>query len=253
MVGFLLSQTPPLEFIMTSAYYWDLYVLYVKNCERENYINDIDPHHYRMEWNHFWPRCVFGDWPVGQWLTLKQHAIASALQTLVFKENCMFSTHKSYLPPSLLELAWPYYCKASSVNGVKGGIKGAAVINAEKDENGKSMQAVKAGVACHAKKDANGRSLHALKFHSEKDENGKSVVSVKGGAACHKEKDKNGKSLHNLKLHSEKDENGKSIVAMKTSSQVWQSTVDGFTSNAGNVSKHNRANGWPREARVRLS
>jgi len=142
-------KTLPLKFIMSTKY-WDLYVYYVKKCERENYINDIDPNHYEMEWNHFWPQCIFGDWPVGQYLTLKQHAIATALQTLVFKRNCMFRTHKNYLPPNLLALAWPYYCEASSVNGKKGSAKGNLVAHAEKDESGRSVTAVKAGAGAAA-------------------------------------------------------------------------------------------------------
>jgi hypothetical protein len=97
--------------------YWDLYVAYVDKCVRDNWINDIDPHHYDMEWNHFLPKSVFGDQPIGQWLSLKQHAIASALQTLVFRRNCMFSQHKDYLPDYLLELAWPYYTKMCADNG----------------------------------------------------------------------------------------------------------------------------------------
>jgi hypothetical protein len=160
-----------------STYYWDLYVLYIKNCERENYINDLDPHHYEMEWNHFWPQCVFGEWPVGQWLTSRQHAIASALQTLVFKENCMYGGQKNYLPPALLELAWPYFCQARRRVAVE-------VIHKKKNENGKSVHAVKAGIAVaaviHAEKDENGKSLHAVKagiaaaagFHLKKDGNG---------------------------------------------------------------------------------
>jgi hypothetical protein len=133
-----------------STKYWDLYVYYVKKCERENYENDIDPAHYQMEFNHFWPKCIFGEWPVGQWLTLKQHAIATALQTLVFKRNCMFSTHKSYLPPRLLELAWPYFREACRTNALKINneerqkylSKGRQKLHAEKDENGLSAFAV---------------------------------------------------------------------------------------------------------------
>ena len=94
--------------------YWDFYIAYIAKCVRENYANDIDPGHYRMEWNHFLPQCLFGDQPVGHWLTFKQHAIASALQTLGLKENCMTGMMKKYLPDELLKLAWPYYCLASS-------------------------------------------------------------------------------------------------------------------------------------------
>jgi hypothetical protein len=53
--------------------------------------------------------------------------------------------------------------------------------------------------------------------------------------------------------HAKKDELGRSVTAMKTNSQVWQSTVDGFTSTAGPVACHNKANGWDPAARVRIS
>ena len=86
--------------------YWDLYVAYMDYCVRYNFENDIDPHHYKMEWNHYLPQCIFGDQPVGQYLSLKQHAIASALQTLAFNKNCMCGWHKKYLPDRLLTLAW---------------------------------------------------------------------------------------------------------------------------------------------------
>jgi hypothetical protein len=142
--------------------YWDLYVLYLERCKTENYINDIDPAHYEMEFNHFWPKSIFGDWPVGQFLTVRQHAIASALQTLVFKENCMCAWHKQYLPPKLLEWAWPYYCGAQSKS-----IKEKLVtIHSNKDENGKSVNAVKSG------------KKGAAKLHEEKDENGLSVFAL---------------------------------------------------------------------------
>ncbi len=92
--------------------YWDLYVAYVHYCVEYNRKHDIDPHHYEMEWNHFLPQCLFGDQPIGQYLLLKQHAIASALQTLAFKTNCMCGWHKKYLPAKLIELAWPHYCES---------------------------------------------------------------------------------------------------------------------------------------------
>jgi hypothetical protein len=105
--------------------YWDLYVAYITKCVRDNWINDIDPHHYEMEWNHFLPKCVFGDWPIGQWLTKRQHAVASALQTLAFGKNCMFGWHKHHIPENLLVLAWPFYCKHAKKNAVIGGKKAA--------------------------------------------------------------------------------------------------------------------------------
>jgi len=89
--------------------YWDLYIVYIDKCVRENYANDIDPHHYEMEENHFLPKCLFKGHGPTQWLTLKQHAIASALQTLALRKNCMTGMMKKYLSEKLLELAWPFY------------------------------------------------------------------------------------------------------------------------------------------------
>lgn len=94
--------------------YWDLYVAYVNKCVADNWANDIDPAHYEMEWNHFLPQCIFGDQPVGHYLLLRQHAIASALQTLAFKRNCLCGWHKRLLPPALLELSWPFYCSSKT-------------------------------------------------------------------------------------------------------------------------------------------
>ena len=100
--------------------YWDLYVAYVNKCVKENKEQGFDPHHYAMEWNHFLPKCIFGDQPVGHWLTIKQHAIASALQTLTFKQNCMTGMMKKYLPEKLLELAWHLYGKKGELNPMFG-------------------------------------------------------------------------------------------------------------------------------------
>ena len=67
--------------------------------------------------------------------------------------------HKQYIPPKLLELAWPYYCEAR----VKSGVKMAAVTHAEKDEFGKSIHGVKNAERLHAEKDEFGRSVNAVK------------------------------------------------------------------------------------------
>jgi hypothetical protein len=86
---------------------------------KENKEQGIDPHHYEMEWNHWLPKACFPDLPLGQYLTLNQHAIASALQTLALKNNCMCGWHKKYLPEKLLELAWPLFCFEASQRSKK--------------------------------------------------------------------------------------------------------------------------------------
>jgi hypothetical protein len=94
--------------------YWDLYVAYIAKCVKENKEQDIDPHHYEMEWNHWLPKACFPDLPLGQYLTLKQHSIASSLQTLALKKNCMCGWHKKHLPSQLWDLSGPLYGLDSS-------------------------------------------------------------------------------------------------------------------------------------------
>ena len=245
--------------------YWDLYLEYIKKCVNDNWINDVDPHHYQMEWNHWLPKACFPDLPLGQWLTLRQHAVASALQTLALKENCMCGWHKKHLPSQLLELAWPYYCEAAK--------KAYEKLHPKKDKFGRSAYAMGLLEKVNEEKDEFGRSLNAVKAvkrmnevtHAEKDEFGRSLNAVKAvkkmQEVVHAEKDELGRSVHGVKsaekLHEEKDEFGKSFNAVKagevTSSQVWESTKDGFTGNAGNVAQHNRARGWSPNDRKRVS
>jgi hypothetical protein len=158
----------------------------------------------------------------------------------------------------------------------KGAEKMNKKIHEAKDENGKSLHSLEISKNLHEAKDENGKSLHTLNLHREKDENGKSLHALN----IHKEKDENGKSLHalemNKKLHEAKDGNGKSLQGLKNSDrlheakdedgkslqgienakrlhdQIWESTIDGFRSNAGNVARHNRANGWDPNARIRV-
>lgn len=97
--------------------YWDLYVEYVHHCVEHNKKHDIDPEHYEMEWNHFLPKAVFGDWPIGQYLLKKQHSIASALQSLALNKNCMCAWHIDHLPDWLWMRARPIYiqgCKEAT-------------------------------------------------------------------------------------------------------------------------------------------
>jgi hypothetical protein len=97
--------------------FWDLYVAYINHSVEYNKKHDIDPHHYEMEWNHFLPQCLFGDLPFGQYLMLKQHAIASALQTLAFRKVCVCPWHVKHLPTELWSLCKPLYVARQSLIG----------------------------------------------------------------------------------------------------------------------------------------
>lgn len=75
------------------------------------------------------------------------------------------------------------------------------------------------GQKAHEKRDECGKSVlgvrNSINLHSEKDENGKSIAAMK----CHREKTGTGKSLHAVeaakRLHSEKTEDGKSVNSIK--------------------------------------
>ena len=92
------------------------YYNYLSWCRDFNERHLIDPTTDKMEWNHTLPQCIFKGHGPGQWLTLRQHAIASALQTLVFQENCMCGWHKTYMPDRLWEMCRPFYSKMCADN-----------------------------------------------------------------------------------------------------------------------------------------
>ena len=135
----------------------------------------------------------------------------------------------------------------------EGGKKGAEKLHEAKDENGKSLHAVRMNEKIHGEKDENGKSLRSLNLHKEKDENGKSLHAVgmgkKGAEKTHEAKDENGKSVNAVKAGKEGGREG----SKKTNAQIWESTIDGFRSNAGAVAYHNKARGWDPNARVRIS
>jgi hypothetical protein len=215
----------------------------------------------------------------GYYLTWEDHQHQGLLQSRDIGECCFFAGDaKKWLlecdpiPESYFEL-WDIYEEYSGDNLRKlhaekdengksfHSLELNRKLHQERDENGKSLHGIEAGKRLHARKDENGKSLHALemnkRLHAKRDENGKSLHSLEMIKKLHSKKDENGKSLHTLKLnkklHSKKDELGRSIIAMKSASQIWESTVDGFRSNAGVVAQHNRRNGWDPDARVRIS
>ncbi len=101
--------------------YFELYYAYLTWCKKDNWVNMRDPNHDFMEWNHTLPQCIFEDQPVGQWLTIEQHAIASALQTLAFNKQCYCGWHQKYVPEQLWELATSLVSYELKSNGKKGG------------------------------------------------------------------------------------------------------------------------------------
>ena len=150
--------------------------------------------------------------------------------------------------PSNLYVCSPSFHRWGWHNGerwIEWAVKGAIKTHEEKDERGKSVNASKGG------------KIGVKKTNAKRDELGRSVQGVKNAERINSEKDHLGRSVNAVKgankNHMEKTEDGKSVNAVKMASQRWKSTLDGFISNASGVAKHNRANGWDPNARVRVS
>ena len=93
------------------------YYTYLRWCRDYNEQNLVDPTSDKMEWHHTLPQCIFGNIRIGLWLTVKQHAIATALQSLAFSRNCLCPWHVRYLPEPLWEICRPLFsdfCKTST-------------------------------------------------------------------------------------------------------------------------------------------
>jgi hypothetical protein len=97
-------------------------------------------------------------------------------------------------------------------------------IHAKKDEDGKSVTAMKSNATRHAVKDEDGKSVTAMKSaatrNAVKDEDGKSVAGKKSAATRNAVKDEDGKSVAAMKSnatrHAVKDEDGKSVAGKKS-------------------------------------
>ena len=131
--------------------------------------------------------------------------------------------------------------------------RGAKKAHELKNEEGKSVLAIKAGLTNTQEKLPDGRSKNAVnaglvasyilkndpvkrerqktasskaskKLHQEKDENGKSKIATKIGSIPHQEKTEDGRSKHAIKIakasHQKKDKFGRSLKVMDMNKKV---------------------------------
>jgi len=126
----------------------------------------------------------------------------------------------------------------------RGAQKTLGIIHAEKDVLGRSILGVKNAERLHKEKDDLGRSVNAMKTHEEKDDLGRSVNAVKAAIISHKEKDDLGRSVNAVK--------GAAI----TTSQKWKDPqhLELGTHNAGNLVQLQKRLGYPhgKENRVKV-
>lgn len=269
--------------------YFDLYYAYLAQCEKENWANMRDPNHDYMEWNHTLPQCIFGDQPIGQWLTIEQHAVASALQTLVFKTLCHCGWHKKHIPLLLWELASSCILHERQKWGRElGAIVGPSA--------GKKLFVEKKGLFDADYADL--KSDWARKGIETQRREGKGLFDPLVRAALHETYVENGKragedSLKNKtglfdekyndlrkewasnagkiggkiggKLaserkvgifdpaNSERKREGQRKGRETANKQKWKSTLDGFVSTAAGVTSHNRSIGGSGKDKIKIS
>jgi len=201
--------------------WFEVYYAYLDWCERDNWANMRDPNHDYMEWNHTLPRCIFKGHGPGQWLTMEQHAVASALQTLAWKKQCICGFHKKLVPTELWNLCLPFY--------VENSINTLSRLSEEQLHRGRSNP--NSGIKSLKEK-------YAI-FSYTKDE--RVEINRKGG-----------QSTFNQGVGVFSPEHlGKGCKV--TNSQLWASTLDGFISTAAGVASHNKSIGGTGKDKVQLS
>jgi hypothetical protein len=190
----------------------------------------------------------------GYYLLHDDHQHQGILQSQDVGKLCFWVGHARQwllncdpLPDNYFELC-DIYEKTVKEHCSKLGEDMCAELHSQRDELGRSLAGIKAAERLNAEKNEQGKSIQGIKnakrLNAEKDEHGRSVQGVKNAERLNKQ------------LHSRKNELGKSIVgvaaAERNNSQVWESTIDGFRSNLGNVVKHNKKYGWDPNARIKI-
>ncbi len=156
-----------------------------------------------------------------QRLTLYQHWVAGVLQSEVLGKCCFAFVPKNSLPFWLEELRikWTRY----------NGIINTTKVHQSRTQEERRERAILANSALSGIE----RSELLLQVWSNRTEEEKFSIISKGWET----RKKNGNA---------------SQAGKKTASQVWESTVDGFRSSAGNVARHNKSKGWDPDARTRI-
>jgi hypothetical protein len=226
--------------------YWELYVAYINHCVQLNMALGVDPIHYDMEWNHWLPKASFPDILLGQWLTLKQHAIASALQTVALRTNCLCAWHKEYLPLGLLSISWPYYRKAAAERIRKNISEGTGAFSPEA-----LRKKAEAGVEPGKEKARKKIGFHADCYFEDKE-----AWRRQGGITNRDNQlgmfnpENQEKVLEGCRLGGKTtgSENMKKVLK-----QRWQCTVTGYISTCAGLSNYQKARGIDRSNRIRIN
>jgi len=138
--------------------------------------------------------------------------------------------------------------KANSVKGPDGksvypqigGRMRALDLNSEKDDLGRSKNAVKGAEAANSAKNEYGKSINSSKIHEEKTAEGKSAHAMRTIVKVHEKKTADGKSVHGLKR------------ANQTNSIRVQCLTTGYVSTPAGLTLYQKARGIDTSLRITL-
>ena len=173
------------------------------------------------------PECLGGT--TGAYLLHGDHQLHGLLQSIDFGKCCFYPGHvKKWLLSYKevlddFEYLWEVYERYTSQHGAE---RAALIPLEDKRRGGLTAVQRKAGIHNPKNKD---------KVIENNRQNALKAVQSKTG-------------IHDPSLRDKCLEAG-----ARARAQIWESTVDGFKGNAGNVAKHNKAIGADPKARVRVS
>ena len=211
---------------------WEFYLRFLRQCEETNRTAGVDPNHDLLEWNHTLPKSLFGDLSFGQWLSPRQHAVVSCLQTLVFRRVCFHGRHKHLVPGWLWEQTQAacrqHRIQLTSAAGVKARELGVGCTFASSEQL--SEWASKAGTVAAQRRTSG--------FFKE----GAPVQKLGG-----KKTQEMGVGVFSLSKEQQR-ESGR-----RTTSQRWRCLITGHISTPGGLARWQKARGIDFSLRERLS
>ena len=194
----------------------------------------------------------------GYYLLHGHHQQQGLLQSKDLDKCCFYNFHTlkwlkecDYWPNNYFEL-WDIYEKYASDKSKKSVKKTNSIIHSDRDEEGKSILALKVNEIVHKEKNSEGKSIVAVRAGvasvAATTPEQRSARARTGGKAAHSVKNSEGKSDLAVRMGKKGGRKG----GLATSSQVWESKIDQFQSTASAVAAHNKARGWDPNARFRV-
>jgi hypothetical protein len=163
----------------THKWMWDFYTPYLQICEEFSYTDEGWAEALGVEKRLISPDLnnvlCLNEACAGVYSLEALRRSGAKVAAMLLQDRDELGKPKHYVAMGKASAANPENRERSRLRGVEGVKHMNEVIHFEKNEEGKSLHALRLNEALHRDKDENGKSLHALNLHKEKDETGKSL------------------------------------------------------------------------------